>query len=253
MMIVKSIPTDRVLEKLDVYFRKNDYDAAKRHLLYWLSEAQMMGDQKGILLLNNELMGLCRKLGEKEQALSFAQKALQQIETMQIQHNIGAATTYLKSATVYKAFEMAEQAIPLFEKAKVIYENNLSADDDRLGGLYNNMALALVDLRRFEEADVLYRQALSIMQSVPNREPEQAITYLNMATAAEMQLGLEDAEKIIYDHLDTAMALLDQCQELQDGNYAFVCEKCAPIFGYYGYFAYEAELQQRCRRIYERA
>ena len=132
----------------------------------------------------NELMGLCRKLGEGEQAISFAERALNNIEKLGIENNVGAATTYLNSATVYKAFNRAEESILLFEKAREIYEQNLSADDDRLGGLYNNMALALVDLKRFVEADALYRKALSVMAAIKGKEPEQAITYLNMASAA---------------------------------------------------------------------
>ncbi len=244
------VPTDRVLQKLDEYLSKNDYAAAKRHLLYWLSEAENAGDGRAVLLINNELMGLCRKLGEKNEALCFAQSALDQIVKMNIEYNIGAATTYLNSATVYKAFGMADSAIPLFEKAQRIYEQNLSPSDDRLGGLYNNMALALVDLKRFEEADSLYKKAISVMQ---NKEPEQAITYLNMASAAEAQFGLEGAEQKITDCIQKSIELLDKCKDYTDGNYAFVCEKCATVFGYYGYFAYENELKERCRRIYEGA
>ena len=59
----RKVPTDRVLQKLDEYLSKNDYAAAKRHLLYWLSEAENAGDGRAVLLVNNELMGLCRKLG----------------------------------------------------------------------------------------------------------------------------------------------------------------------------------------------
>ncbi|MBQ8869575.1 MAG: tetratricopeptide repeat protein [Oscillospiraceae bacterium] len=244
----RTVPTDRVVQKLDEYLSKNDYAAAKTHLLYWLSEAESVGDGRAALLINNELMGLCRKLGEKNEALSFAKSALDLVEKMSIQNNIGAATTYLNSATVYKAFGMADSAIPLFEKAQMIYEQNLLPSDDRLGGLYNNMALAFVDLRRFEEADSLYKKAISVMQ---NKQPEQAITYLNMASAAEAQFGLEGAEQMISALVQKAMELLDNCKNQTDGNYAFVCEKCATVFGYYGYFAYENELKERCRRIYE--
>ena len=39
----------------------------------------------------------------------------------------------------------------------------------------------------------------------------------------------------------------------KDGYYAFVCEKCADTFAYYGYFGYSEELMQRAKKIYERA
>lgn len=250
---MKSIPTNRVLEKLDEYFGRNDYSGAKRHLLYWLSEAQAIGDSKGVLLISNELMGLCRKLGEGEQAVGYAESALLQVEKMGIENNIGAATTYLNSATVYKAFDRAEDAVPLFEKARTVYETNLSPDDERLGGLYNNMALAFVDLGRFEEADELYQKAVDVMKLNENAEPEQAITYLNMASAAEIRYGLEGAQDIISDCAEKAMELLDSCKDRTDGDYAFACEKCATVFEYYGYFLYKKELEQRSRRNYEGA
>ena len=65
------IPTDRVMKKLDEYLGRNDYASAKRHLLYWLEEAKILRDDNGMLLVNNELMGLSRKLGEKEQAMAY--------------------------------------------------------------------------------------------------------------------------------------------------------------------------------------
>ena len=65
------IPRDRVLDKLDSLLRSNDYAGGKRLLQYWLSEAEYTRDNHGALLMENELMGLCRKLGEKEQALDM--------------------------------------------------------------------------------------------------------------------------------------------------------------------------------------
>ncbi len=170
---------------------------------------------------------------------------------MKIENNTGAATTYLNCATAYKAFGKAENAIPLFERAKEIYEKNLSPDDYRFGGLYNNMALAFVDLKRFKDANELYNKALNVVSNLKDNEPEEAITHLNMATAAEMQYGIEGGHNIIEDHLKKATELLDVGKDRKDGNYAFVCEKCAPSFGYYGYFYYENELKERARSIYE--
>lgn len=245
------IPRDRVLSKLDALLQSNDYAGAKRLLQYWLSEAEYTGDDHGILLMENELMGLCRKLGEKEQALQYAQKALDQVNKMDIGDNVGAATTYLNSATVCKAFGLPEDAIALFRMAQTIYERDLSPTDDRLGGLYNNMGLALVDLKEFRQAEALYQKALSVMAAVPEKEPELAITYLNMATAAEMEHGLAAAQPMIAELAEKAMVCMEIGKDRTDGNYAFVCEKCASVFGYYGYEDYAVQLQGRCRRIYE--
>lgn len=245
------LPKERIIEKLDELLSKNDYAAAKEHLLYWLEEAK--GDESAKLLLLNELMGLSRKLCEKDNALFYVESALAQIEKMGIEENVGAATTYLNSATVYKAFSMPDESIKLFLRAKKIYESALKPNDARLAGLYNNMGLTLVDQKRFEEAEELYKKALSVLVQIEGKQPEQAITYLNMASAAEAEHGLLEGDDVITECINKAMALLDESQYQNDGNYAFVCEKCASVFGYYGYFLYENELYARARRIYERS
>lgn len=246
------IPTERVLDKLDEHFSRNDYDSAEKHLLYWLGEARIIDDKRSELLFLNELAGLYRKLSKEEKAIETVSSLLDLIAKMGIENNIGAGTTYINCATVYKAFGKAEEALPLFEKAKDVYEKNLPSDDKRFGGLYNNMALALVDLERFSEAYELYEKAISVMANADDGDLEVAITYLNIASAKEAELGAEESEAQIRDYVEKAMEIFDE-HENRDGYYAFVCDKCASVFGYFGYFIYEKELEKRAREIYERS
>lgn len=245
------ISIERIINKLDEHLHKNDYDSAERHLKYWLSETLAANDGRAELLIRNELMGIYRKLGREEEAISAAKAAMDKIEALEIADQVGAATSYLNAATVFKAFGKADESIGIFERARAIYERELIPTDERLGGLYNNMALALVDLGRFAEARELYQKAISVMERVEGGAPEVAITYLNMASAAESELGLEEADGIIQKYLDEAESLLEGHTE-RDGNYAFVCEKCASVFDYYGRFVYAAEISERARRIYGR-
>ncbi len=214
-----------------------------------MGDVKENGDFSTEILIRNELMGIYRKLGKKEFALSVLEEVLKIIEENGVEQQVGSATTYLNCATVYKAFGMPEKSIYFFNKALYIYDKNLSADDERFGGLYNNMALTLVDLKRFKEAKALNEKAIAIMR---NKPLELAITYLNMASAAEAEKGLLDADAIITEYLKKAENLLEQ-YENRDGYYAFVCEKCASVFGYYGNFFYENQLKERARRIYEGA
>lgn len=241
---------DRIAAKLDEHLNRNDYASAEQHLEYWLAEARLQGDGRAILFLCNECIGLHRKLGREQKALAACQAALDQIETMGIAENIGAATTYLNAATAYKAFGKAKDAIPLFERAQGIYQKNLPPMDARWGGLYNNMALALVDLKRFREAKECYLKALEITKA-NDTKPEQAVTHLNLASAAESEWGLEAGEQEIALRIGLAWDLLNDGSLVRDGNYAFVCEKCAPTFRYYGYFLYANELEERAKEIYE--
>ena len=88
------------------------------------------------------------------------------------------------------------------------------------------------------------------MEQVPGGELEQAITCLNMADAVEGELGAEAGENKIAGLLEKAEKLLDTPSLPRDGYYAFVCEKCAPSFSYYGYFLEEEELMKRAEAVY---
>ena len=105
------------------------------------------------------------------------------------------------------------------------------------------------------------------MGEAEHGELEQAITYLNMADAvvarARARVGTDaqasgafpdaDCEAEVCKLLDTAYELLNTPSVPHDGYYAFVCEKCAPTFAYYGYFLADAELRKSAEAIYERA
>ena len=240
-----------ILQKLDEHLSRNDYASAEKHLIYWLEEAKTVNDNRCSLTILNELAGLYRKLSREADALEIVNKLLSLIGQMDIGNNIGAATTYINCATVFKAFKRADKAIPLFKKAKTIYEKELTVTDKRLGGLYNNMALALVDLKQFDKAYELYQKAIEVMSNVTDGDLEVAITYLNIASAKEEEYGLEQSEQIIKDYIEKAVIILDSHAN-RNGYYAFVCENCASVFGYYGYFAYENELNKRAKMIYER-
>ncbi|MBO5122527.1 MAG: tetratricopeptide repeat protein [Oscillospiraceae bacterium] len=248
---VKRIPLQRVAEKLDEYMGRQDFAAARRHLTFWLAEAESCGDRRGMFGVHSEWMGFCRKMGEGEEAISHAKAAMALLDEVGAE-SVAAATIYINAATVYQAFSQPTAALPLFEHAKAIYHRELSPTDDRIGGLYNNMALTLVSLGRYGEAYALYKKALEIMAHAENGALEQAITYLNMANAVEVEHGLEKAEAKINQYLDKAADLLDTPSLPRNGYYAFVCEKCAPTFDYYGFFLYANDLKERAREIYER-
>lgn len=254
-----AIPQQRVIQKLDEYMSRRDYAGAERHLNYWLEEAVAAHDVRGELVVRNELVGHYRKTGNREKALANAHRAVEIVDELDFGNTISAGTTFTNAATACNAFGENEVSLALFERAAAVYEGTPGTEAHLLGGLYNNMALTCVALGRFEQADALYRKALDTMATVTHGELEQAITYLNMADAATIQAqGAGDeaeaqCEKTIEQYLDRAMELLDTPGIPRDGYYAFVCEKCAPVFAHYGYFLADADLQQRAKEIYERA
>ena len=274
--MIRPVPQRRIIDKMDEYMSRRDYNGAERHLLYWLEEAKLGGDLQGQLMLRNELVGHYRKTGQKEPAMESAAKALDLLRELDMENTITAGTTYVNIATACGAFGDHERAIRLFEKARAAYESSSQTETQLLGGLYNNMALTCTELGRCEEALALYEKAANLMGRVPDGELEQAITYLNMANTVEVQLGLEAGEQQINALVERAEELLEAKGEellgkgeaaLTDGTdlramkqeerarlgyYAFVCEKCAPTFAYYGYFMTAESLTERSEELVKR-
>ena len=250
---VKPVPQRRILEKLDDYMSRRDYPAVERHLLYWLEEARLGRDQRGELVIRNELIGHYRKTGAREKALAQVDAALALLDALDFGGTISAGTTLVNAATACSAFGENERALALFERAKAVYESVPGVQAHLLGGLCNNMALCCAALGRFDEAMVLYETALARMGEVQNGELEQAITCLNMADVVAASEGFEAGESRIFALLDRAEALLTSSKAPRDGYYAFVCEKCAPSFDTYGYFLAAQALREEARAIYERA
>ncbi len=250
---VKPVPQQRIVEKMDEYMSRRDYAGAERHLLYWLEEARLGGDLRGELTIRNELVGHYRKTGNRDKAMENADAALKLLAKLDFEGTLSSATTYVNIATACNAFGENEKALELFQKARKIYESTDRTDPRLLGGLYNNLALTCVALSDYDEGYDLYDLAMEQMGKVPGGALEQAITCLNIANAVEDEKGLEEGEGHIYDLLDRAAELLDSKDIPRDGYYAFVCEKCAPGFSYYGYFQEAKELTRRAEEIYARS
>lgn len=250
---VHPIDVGRAIEKLDEHLARNDYSAAEKHLLFWIDEARFNADERGLLALYNELMGLYRKTDKREQAVEHAEKSLDLVEKLGLSESSVGGTTFVNAATVYKAFSMPEKAITLYRKALEIYKTSLPENDSRLGGLFNNMGLAYADLAMFDDAEDCYKKALSVMRSVESGELEQAITYLNMADLENSMLGTLEAEAVISKYVEKAIELLDTEILPRNGYYAFVLEKCVPTIRYYGYFLDADRFEKTYKGIYERA
>ncbi|MBE6017357.1 MAG: tetratricopeptide repeat protein [Lachnospiraceae bacterium] len=248
-----SIPMQRIVDKLEEYCTLKDFAGAERHLGYWLSEAQAQGDLRGQFSLRNEMMGFYRKQGEYDKAVASVNEAVRLMQVLDNEDSISGATCHVNCGTVYDTFSEPENALLHFTKAEEIFAGLAFKDLFRLGSLYNNMALAYMELGQYPEAFVYYAKALNTMEQLSGSELEQAITYLNMADCSALEKGLDGASGEISAYLEKAKNLIDTEGLNRDGYYAFVCEKCSPGFNCYGDFDYAEELDRRAADIYNKA
>ena len=240
------IPVGRIIEKVDACFNKNDYKEAGRLLVYWRNEAVMLRDEQGELAIENELVGFYRKQNNPDKGIASIKNALNLVEKLNQGDYASGATVLVNCATAYKAFGIIDEALALYRQAEQTYKKVLDKNDSRFGALYNNMALALEDAGDFSKAEEHYFSAVEVMKNVPRGEAEIAITYINLAHLYE-KWGKEEK---ISDCMSKAYDYLLSENLPHNGYYAFVLEKCAPSFGYFGQGEICEKFKKESERIY---
>ncbi len=247
------IDMERIKHKLDLHFDKKEFEQAERLINYWLVEAKNGNNAKAELELQNEYMGFCRKMNRRDDAILHAERAAELVRELKLDRTVGGATVFLNVATVYKAFDNPNAAMSYFIKVKEVYDQNLKDGDKLFAGLYNNMALTAVDMRQYDAAENLYKQAIDIMSNVKDGELDEAISLLNYADLlyTKYKLGTDDDYSKYGDRIEElvnkAWTLFNIDTTPHDEYYRFVCEKCASTFGFYGFFVYENELKKRAK------
>ena len=243
------VPIFRVLSKLDELFSRNDLPGAARLLDYWSREADMLGDQRGKLEILNEQIGLYRRTNERDKALAAVQSALRIMEREHLQSGVSAGTIYVNIATTLKAFGKVEDGMPYYQKADEIYQN-AQVSDFKKAALNNNMASAYAELGEYELAEGRYLKAIELLADDRAFYGEIAVSYVNLAHLYE---AMEKSIASLLETMDQAWDYLNKDGIQKDGNYAFVCSKCAPSFGHFGFAQRAAQLESEAKRIYERA
>ena len=243
----KAVPLGRFFDKLNELFSRNDLPAVGKMLDYWEGEARALNDLRGLLEILNEKIGYYRRTNEKDKAMSAIWEAFELMEKKGVGDPISMGTVYLNGATTLKAFSLANEAMPYYEKARVLYEEHLECDDYRLAAFYNNISSAYKELGEVDNAEAACFKAIEILKGKEDCRGEIAVSLINVA---HIYYDSDPLDERIYDIMETAWELLSSDKNVHDGDFAFLCAKCYPAFGFFGYFEREAELKALSEKIY---
>lgn len=246
---MKTIPVNDIIKELDSRFSENDMKGAGELLEYWEGQAQAIGDLRGEITVQSELMGYYRKMGEREKGLRSVERGLELLKACRVDNTVSGATVILNAATTMKAFGKAEEALPFYEKAREVLTRGLDKKNPLLAGLCNNMALALVDVGDFGRAGELYENALEILSGSASGLLDSAVTWVNMAHMYES----EGKTERIADCMSSALLCLCDTSIQESGYMAYVYSKCAPSFAHFGDGDTAAYLSKVSEELYARA
>ncbi len=245
---ISRVPIIRVIAKLDECFAHNDLEGAVSLLEYWNSEAQNIGDNRGRLEILNEQIGIYRRTYSRDKALAAVSGALKIIENEGLDGALSTGTIYVNIATTLKAFGKTIEAMPYYDKAQEIYDSYANVPLFQKAALNNNKASALTELGDFKAAEQCYLAAIELLNEKSEYFGEIAVSYVNLAHLYEEMARLDTD---IFATMEKAWQYITHPNAKHDGNYAFVCTKCAPSFEYFGFSEREQILSKEAEKIYE--
>lgn len=221
----------RFISQIDTCFNRNDIKGARECSKFWEQEAREEKDDRALLAVLNEQMGIYRREKRKQKSLSICEECLFLIEKLGIQDSVSGATIMVNVATTKSFFKQEEDALKLYDRAAEIYENSKKTFCYEYASLLNNRAGTLRALKRYDLAEKNWFKAVEILKEEGNHDSDVAIS-LSMLALMAYETDPTAVGKITM-LLDEAWDCLNSERIIRDGNYAYAMKKCAPIFAYF--------------------
>ncbi len=245
----KAFDVPAIIKELDGLYNGGRESEAEKFICRHRDLAREIGDWRAELSMVSELMGHYRRDRNEKAGIEAVNRGLDIIREHRLGSTVSGATVMLNAATTLKCFGRAEASVKIFDHAARVYSDNLDPMDYRFAGLYNNMALSYADVGNYEQAELYFKKAISVMEHCSEPGNEIAVTLCNMA---EMYNKMEQGSPKVEACLEKAWKLLNADELKKDGYHAFTISKCAPTFDYFGYFLWAQELKDRAEEIYAR-
>lgn len=199
----------QIYAKLQEYFANGQTEEAEDFLIEMLKEAQKRTDYNSLIMLLNEMIGLCRVSGQKEKSLGYAGQVLQLMQQLGMQDSEAYATTLLNVATACRAAGKHVEAYQFYMEVFPLYEKWLTPGDYHYASLYNNMSLLFQETEEYERAIECQGKALAVLEAIPGREFETAVSHANMASTLCKISELEEAPEIAFQAAEEAQCAIE--------------------------------------------
>ncbi len=242
---------EECFEEMERCFDVHDMDGAEDCMKRYLQRARDDGDWGSQLTILNEQIGFYRKMQKFDNCMEAIGSALNIVDSYGLDQSGAGATTWLNSATAFRAFKYYDRAYEYFLKTLDLYNKTMEPDSYEFPSLYNNLAVVLTDMGRYEEAEKYYNMALEILPRRPNCEPEMASTYVSMA---HMYHGMEEEDPKNREKMEESLArawdILTHDEELRDNYFAYVSDTSSKSFRALGAVEQADVLKQRAEDFY---
>ena len=147
------------------------------------------------------LAGLCNVMvrrGHPEDAIAPAEEALRIAIKAAGENSLDVALAYSNVGEAHRSAGRPERALPLFRKARELYEKALGPEHPRVAALLSQEGLILMGDGKLATADRLMTRAVeSLGRGCPNCAVELAIVENNLALLRFKQQRYRDADELL--------------------------------------------------------
>jgi tetratricopeptide (TPR) repeat protein len=124
--------------------------------------------------------------GEREEAITFYDKAVATFKKILPPNHLNFATTYNNIGVVYGELGDYPKALSSYEKALEIQQQSLPPDHPDLAGSYGNIGILHGKMEEYTKALPYFEKTLEIQkQSLPPNHPSLAMSYANIGLLYE--------------------------------------------------------------------
>lgn len=189
-----SLDIQKVIEGLDNLFAEKRIDRVETYLSENLEQALKEGDTGSAITIINELIGFYRDTSQYVKAEAYCEKLLPFLERAGLKGTIHYGTSCLNIANAYRASGRLEASLKHYQMVFEIYNHELEKNDFRYASLYNNLSLLYQEMKAYDKACEMLKNALEIVSTYPKAVVETAVTYTNLA-ASYVKCGELDKAK----------------------------------------------------------
>ena len=218
--------------KLDQCFGRDDLPAARACIVFWEGEARRCGDDRALLSILNEAVGLYRRTRDEAAAGSAVAECLSLLDRLGLGESLSGATITVNAATTLSSFGKTEEGLALYDRAAAAFEATGKTDTYEYAAYLNNRAGALCSLARYDEAESCWTRAVNLLDGIGRRDAEIAISLLMLAHLSHDR-DPSDGNRVA-ELLDLAWDRLNEPDQDKGADYAFALRKCAPSFEAFG-------------------
>lgn len=230
-------------QRLDQCYAQGDLQAVEQFLLNYTQQGpETPPSSRTLIAAYNELGSLYRGTSRYDQSLAAFHRAEGLANEAFGPQSSQYATILNNMAGTYRLMGDSAAAIRRFHQAMEIYRQAGEAASYPYASALNNLSLAYRETGQIAPAIQCLEQALTVIQTMPERRQELAITYNNL-TVLYCAAGKQEQAEFC---LDRALQEFEQCAEEENVHYAAGLNSLAGVL-------YTKEAYDRAIPLYQKA